>query len=306
VVGRFYVQPFFVLKCEKFYIFGLMSTSKPQPVKDIFLSLTKPLEDVIKFGSLELQLVPEYNFNHNVTVQGIVESLPRVESKVSSKLKEKDEVIFSYTVVANRKFLTPDNTFFPVIEADGIQHYKSGKGWTLFARAVQQIISKGWVAYILDEYGDMVDGAGFQGTESEYERWKSQFDFSGVQQFQFENCLHVDGKDYWRCHVDEIFAKITDGKIETVSDRLILKPVDFNVPKEYLAQNGIEVPDSAVSARFQDRGQVVSAPEGSPYQVGEIVGFEPKYCEKYTILDKPYFLIRERRVLGKYFEVNMN
>jgi co-chaperonin GroES (HSP10) len=108
----------------------------------------------------------------------------------------------------------------------------------------------------------------------------------------------------WKASYRDIYAKFDGEELKTVGDRIILEPIDLDIPKEVLTQMGIEVPQSTFKARLGDRATVISAPEGSDLKVGDVIGFEEKYLEKYEYNGKNYYLIKSRRALGIWEEEN--
>jgi hypothetical protein len=53
-----------------------------------------------------------------------------------------------------------------------------------------------------------------------------------------------------------------------------------------------------VQMRYFDRARLLSGGERLGYKPGNVVSFEEKYIERYSIFGKEYFLIKERRVNG--------
>lgn len=273
---------------------------RAKPINNIFLSLTKPIQDTIKMGDIELYLDGSYRPEWNATVVGEVYSLPQFSkgdsASVVSQLKEGDKVLFDYSVVAERKFESDGDAFTETTKDSPYnQRFTNGKGDKLVIIAFQGKIAKQWVGTYVDKRGNFIDGV--QGSEHDLERWKAQFNFSTTQSFVFKNLLDTGNKDVWKADYRDIFAKIKNDELITVSNRIILEPIDIEMPKDVIKQMGI-VDTVNAKVRLGDRAKVISAPKDSNVKEGDVVGFEPQYVEKYEYNNKNYYLIKSYRALG--------
>lgn len=279
---------------------------KAQPIDNIFLSLEKPIQDTIKMGDIELYLDGSYRPEWNATVVGEVYSLPKnpkgTDGKVVSKLKEGDKVLFDYSVVAERKFES-DGDYFTEITKDSpyYQKFKNGKGESLLIVAMPGKITHIWVGTYHDKRGNFIDGC--QGSEHDISRWKAQFNFGNTQKFYFKNLLDTGSKDVWKADYRDIFAKIENEELITVGNRIILEPIDIDIPKDVVTQMGmVDTVDAKV--RLGDRAKVLSVPDGMNLKKGDVVGFEPQFLEKYEYNNKQYYLIKSYRALGIWEDTN--
>jgi len=277
---------------------------RAQPINHIFLSLTKPIQDTIKVGDLELYLDGSYRPEWNATVVGEVYGLPKNpkgdNSQVVSKLKEGDKVLFDYSVVAERKFESDGAGFTEITKnSPYYQKFQNGKGESLLVVAMPGKISKIWVGTHHDKRNEFVDGC--QGSEHDIERWKSQFDFGETQTFVFKNLVDTGNKDVWKADYRDIFAKIENDELISVGNRIILEPIDVNIPKDVIQQMGI-VDTIDAKIRLGDRAKVLSAPKECKLNKGDIVGFEEQFLEKYEYNNKQYYLIKSYRALGIWEE----
>jgi co-chaperonin GroES (HSP10) len=269
----------------------------PYPLKEkIFLSIDKTLVDEISTDSgFKLYLAPEWNFEQNTTVAGNVSIVPKNFNK---DIKPGDEVAFSYSVIANRTF--PEHSDYFVLLSEGspyIKIWQNHKGEKVRMIAHQGAISIFWTGTYFDKHGEFQYGK--QGTEKEVERWlHTNFKFGNCENFIYKNLITVDNKDYWKCPYENIFAKKVNGEIVSIGNRVICEIIDIPVPKRLLKAKGIHIPDSSVQMRFYDRGKVISGGESIGVKKGDIVSFEERYCEKYKLWDRDYFLIKQHRVQG--------
>jgi co-chaperonin GroES (HSP10) len=284
-----------------------MPYMRAQPINNIFLSLTKPIQDTIKLGDLELYLDGSYRPEWNATVIGEIYGLPKNpkgdNAKVVTKLKNGDKVLFDYSVVAERKFESDGGSFTEITKnSPYYQKFTNGKGERLLIVAMPGKITYIWVGTLHDKRGNFVDGC--QGSEHDIERWKSQFSFGETQKFFFKNLIDTGNKDVWKADYRDIYAKIVNDELETVGNRIILEPIDVSIPQDVIKQMGmVDTIDAKV--RLGDRAKVLSAPEDTSIKIGDIVGFEPQYLEKYDYNNKQYYLIKSNRALG-IWEENKN
>jgi len=284
-----------------------MPYMRAQPINNIFLSLTKPIQDTIKLGDLELYLDGSYRPEWNATVIGEIYGLPKNpkgdNAKVVTKLKNGDKVLFDYSVVAERKFESDGGSFTEITKnSPYYQKFTNGKGERLLIVAMPGKITYIWVGTLHDKRGNFVDGC--QGSEHDIERWKSQFSFGETQKFFFKNLIDTGNKDVWKADYRDIYAKIVNDELETVGNRIILEPIDVSIPQDVIKQMGmVDTIDAKV--RLGDRAKVLSAPDDTNIKIGDIVGFEPQYLEKYDYNNKQYYLIKSNRALG-IWEENKN
>jgi hypothetical protein len=283
-----------------------MPTMKAKPINHIFLNLEKPIQDTIKLGDLELYLDGSYRPEWNATVIGEVYSLPKnpkgTDGKVVSKLKEGDKVLFDYSVVAERKFES-DGDYFTEITKDSpyYQKFTNGKGESLLIVAMPGKISHIWVGTYHDKRGNFIDGC--QGAEHNISRWKAQFNFGNTQSFFFKNLVDTGTKDVWKADYRDIFAKVENDELITVGNRIILEPIDIDLPQDVIKEMGV-VDTINAKVRLGDRAKVLSVPDGVNLKKGDVVGFEPQFLEKYEYNNKQYYLIKSYRALGIWEDTN--
>lgn len=257
-------------------------------------------EELITDSGLKLFLDPSYQKEQFVSVVATIVALPSKvhpkDEKILSQLKVGDEIAVSYQIVYDLSFKSDKLNFMPVSEgSEMMQSYVNGKGEWVKIVALPGNISPIWVGYYQDKFRNLISGV--QGTHSDMERWKSQFSFGKTDVFSFNNFFEFEGKDYWVCNLDDIFAKKVKGHLVAVGNRIICKPIEGSVPQELLSQ--IRYTHS-VKIRFQDRGRVISGGKEKHIKKDDVIAFEPQYCEKYEFWGKNYFLINENFVLGKW------
>lgn len=270
----------------------------PRPLRNsVFLQVENALiEEITTESGFKLFLAPEYNLEHNVTVCAKVAELP---TKLKANLSVGDEVAFSYTVISDRAFPDTVQYFVPVAEGSHIKIWMNGKGEKVRMLAKPGVISLIWTGTYFDSKGQFQHGA--QGTEREIDRWlHKNFSFGKPENFIYKNKITLNDKDYWKCSLENIFAKKVGDEIVSVSDRVICTPIDIPVDEQIREISGIHLPEGNIEMRLYDRATVVSGGESLGLKKGDIVSFEQKYCEKYELWGKMYFLIRERRLDGTW------
>lgn len=273
------------------------------PISQVLLSLDKPLQDeIITESGLKFFIDPSYNKNFQATVTGKIAALPihprtKKEKEIISQLEVGDEVCFSYQVVSEMVFSSDAHRFISLHDTDdgNLREFKNGMGESIRAYAMHGKISKIWVGVYENGKGQFVNGV--QGTQHELERWMSQFQFGKTDEFSFENLIEYDGQDYWKCPLEQIFAKRgKDGHLVAVGDRVICKPVEEEIPAE--VRKALNIISDDAKVRYQDRGRVINGGKDKGLKKDMIVSFNPSILEKYDFYDKQYYLVRKDFVLG--------
>jgi len=274
----------------------IMSKRTLRPFKDVILKLDKPIEETIKTaGGLELYLDSSWNPEQHVTVTGKVYALPH-NHPYGDSLKVGDVVLFSYMVVADREFADEPGNYHPYIDEENLKIFINGHKEKIQIRAVQGIISKKFVCVHFDKHGEF--DYGFEGTKGEVDRWMAQFKYGDVQKYSFTNCIDLDGEILWKCRFDQIFAKKVGEKLISLSNMVILNPVDITVTPDKLEVNGVAVPQSAIKLRAQGMANIESCPEDVKLKKGVKIGYKDQFKLPYTFFGKDYFLLEKDRIEG--------
>ena len=270
-----------------------------QPLDNYLISVeNKYVEEIITSSGVKFFLDPSWNPTMHTTVIGKVEKIP---VNNSLELSIGDSILFSYVVIGQRDYASTGSVFHSMFEGEVnpmFQRYKNGKGEFLNIKAMSGIIGYIWTGVHLSPRSELIDGC--QGSESEVSRWASKFQIGAGGSYKYKNLLNIEGKEYWVCKPEYVFAKKDGKKLIPLSDRLILNPINVEIPKDVLSEMMIKVPESSVFARYYDRGELTHPDKTTGYKKGDIVGFDPKFVERYDVDGKEQFLLRKRRVLGKY------
>ena len=257
------------------------------------LEIDKPLIDEIELsGGLKLYLDPSWVPEWNACSSGKAAIIPQHFDMV----KEGDDVALSYHIIAHRSYPNTDENYYPVTEGSPhYEKYKNAKGFWLRKQAVQ-LPSGGvkWVGLLQDNRMELIDGC--EGTQSDVERWLSQFSFGDEDHITYANLVEIEGKQYWKADDYNIFAKRQGNEILSVSDRVICVPIQIDLTTKYNLENGTIEPAWSVVGMYTDRAIVLSGGENNGLSAGDIIGFEPKYCERYTLWGMECFLIKSDRV----------
>lgn len=261
---------------------------------------SKYTEEIILSSGIKLFIDPTFSPEQHTTVIGKISSIP-IHNKLNLSIG--DEIFFSYVVIAQRDYSQVGDVYHSMFEGDNqfFQRYKNGKGHTITIVVMPGIIGQIWVGTHLNERGDLISGC--QGSESEVSRWKSQFTIGSGGSFKYKNLLNIEGQERWLVKPELIFAKKKGKKLQPLGDRLILKPIKVEVPKDVLREMKIKIPDSAVYTEHRDKSELQYFDKETGYQKGEIIGYEPKYVESYTVNGEKYQLLRKRRILGSYAKI---
>ncbi len=96
-----------------------------------------------------------------------------------------------------------------------------------------------------------------------------------------------DGQELWEMDISDIFFK---GNYEMLNSYVLLTPV-------HVEQSNVFGTTSTIQKHL---GRVKGVPEClKSVNVGDIVCFEPKYCQKNNIHGQEHYIISANRVLGK-------
>lgn len=272
-----------------------------KPVSKVLLSIEKAFQDeIITDSGLKFYIDPSYKKEWQVSVTAKIASLPvkydKKYQKIIDALEVGDDVCVSFMVVSDFKFAGDGHRFMLTTEEnDTFREYVNGSGYWVKVYALPGKISPIWVGVYQDNYMNIIDG--IQGSQSQVETWLSQFPLGKTDIYTFNNFFEYDGKEYWECDLDQIFAKRVKGHLVAIGDRVICKPIEEIVPNEYLiaSHQGHDV-----KMRYMDRGRVLSGGKEMGIKKDSIISFDPKYCEKYEFYGKQYFLINQRLVNGKW------
>lgn len=275
----------------------------PNPLSQVLLVLDKPLQDeLITDSGLKLFIDPSYNKEQNVVVVATVVALPinshPKDKKILDQLSVGDEVCISYSVVADFEFKGDRERYMETTEENPhMKEFANGKGETVKVYAMKKASGFGvvWVGMHQDKRGDIVDGV--QGSEATVERWLSQFPFGKTDEYSFNNFFEYKSKDYWKCSLDQIFAKRVKKHLVAVGDRVICKPIDEDVPLSALPST---MHHSNIKIRHQDRGRVLTGGKEKGFKKDEIISFPPTKNEKYNFFGIDYFLVNQNYVTGKW------
>lgn len=90
------------------------------------------------------------------------------------------------------------------------------------------------------------------------------------------NLMIVDGIEYWRVPIEEIFCKVTDKGVEMVTDNILIEPVTSTSGKI------VGMPNIKLSCNK-----------------GDDIFFETTYVQQYNIFGKSHFIIPARRAIAK-------
>lgn len=263
------------------------------------------VDQIITPGGIELYLDPNFNPEWNCAVTGKIAAIPisvsKTDAPIIEKLKVGDDVAFSYQVVMDREWGS-DAGNFQRMDSTGIEKarwYYNPKGETITIMAYPGAITLKWCGVYNAKNGDMIDSV--MGSESDVERWLSQFPLGGLQlsNAKFNNLIEIEGKNFWKVKPQELFAKKDKSGITALNDRLVCKPYEIDVPDQVRIQAGIILPSSSIKARYYDRAIVVAGGGDLGLIAGDVVATEEKFLERYKLWNnKDYFLINKRNILG--------
>jgi len=276
-----------------------------QPANNYLVTIeNKYVEEIITTSGIKLFTDTTFNPTQHTTVIGKIAAVPK-NNHLGLKISE--EIFFSYVVIGERNYAATGHVFHSLFEEESprFQKYKNGKGESLNVIAMPGIIGLIWVGTHLSERNELISGC--QGSESEVNRWKSQFSFKS-DEYKYKNLIPNGNNELWIVKPETIFARKKGKKLEPLGDRLILNPIQIQVPKDVQTEMGIKIPQSMLMAQYFDRAELSHYDKETKLAKGDVVAFDPKFVEQYTVDGIPYYLLRRRRILGTYskFQLNFN
>lgn len=265
-------------------------------ISTFLLEVDTPLIEKLKLANgVELYFEGRYGdrFSHNVTTEARVAYVPLGVKDIAVG----EEVAISYRIVSKRIFPNNSTQFYPsvVSQDNNYGEWVTATGFQLRILAFKTTTNaKQWTG-VLTRNGQWIDGC--QGDEPTIERWKAQFPFGNKSKFTYQNLVDIDGQVFWKAGRGDIFAKKVEGKIISVSDRIICKPIEVDITQRYNIINGVHLPDKTLLQAWGDRGVVVSTPaHTTAIREGEVIGFRPDLAEKYTLWGQEYYLVNKKYV----------
>lgn len=277
--------------------------STPIPITQVLVQVEQAFqEELITDSGIKFYLDSSYKKEWTCSVIATVAALPiKVNPKfkhIFDELKVGDEIAVSYRIIADFAFQSDALRFMQVTEDNPhTREYVNAKGEWVKVYALKSPYKPFpiWIGVHQDSRGNVISGV--QGDESDVERWLAQFPLGKTDIYSFNNLFSHEGQDYWKCDIDEIFAKKVKGHWVAIGDRVICKPVQERVPDERLidAHKGHKV-----EMKYQDRGRVVTGGKSKGIKKDDLVSFNPRYLEKYDFSGTEYYLINEQLVNAKW------
>lgn len=275
-----------------------------KPISQVLLKIDNALQDeLVTDSGLKFYIDPSFKKEWQASVTATVAALPvnphPKHKYILDQLNIGDEICMAYRVVADFSFKGDSAQFMQVTEDNPhLKEFVNGLGYWVKMYALPKrsgLIGHVWVGVYTNNRMEIIDGV--QGTEEELYRWMAQFPFGKTDLYTFNNLFQYEGQDYWKADLDDIFAKKVKGHLVAVGDRVICRPIDEDVPDQFLidAHKGHKV-----KIRHTDRGKVLSGGKAKGIKKDETISFDPKFCEKYTFWNKEYYLIKEDFILGKW------
>ena len=269
------------------------------PLNEYLIELEQPLIDKIKTsGGVEFYIAAEYNYEWNVSVVGKIAGVPKNLKGQSEHLKLGDEVAISYSVVNDRKFVGDAHVYKPYITEPYRKEYYNGLGSWIRITGLNIRGKTKWVGVCTNKRHKLITGV--EGTESDTEKWLSQFPMSNSKNFVFKNLINYEGKEYWKASKELIFAKKLKNRLFSCGEYVLCKPILLDLTQRISIMKGIYLADQSIMTRYVDRATVVSGGGKSGINRDDIVSFEERYVNKYMLFGEEYFLIKESRINGKW------
>jgi hypothetical protein len=275
------------------------------PLHGVLLEIPQAFQDeIVCPAGMKLFFDGTYNKNFTATVTARIAGLPikaktKKEQQILDQLNIGDEVCISYLVIFDLNYASDGERFMETTEgSEYLRTWSNGKGDKLEVIALPPVFSSDptWVGVLKNNKNDLIDGT--QGTQSQVERWLSQFQLGKTDQYTFNNLFSFNGKEYWRCDLSHIYAKKQKGHVVSVGEKVICLPIEEEIPDFIKGQLNHITNDTKI--RFKDRARVVSSGINKKFKKDEIVAFNSNFLERYEFFGKEYYIIGDHLVHGKY------
>lgn len=112
----------------------------------------------------------------------------------------------------------------------------------------------------------------------------------------YANRIWYNGKEYWLCDIQKVFAVIRDGEIRMVNGYVML--TDFEPSKIILSQSQ-SIIRRAQKATVMQIGSPKTNVKPIDVGVGNTVFFNPINTAQYQIKGKPFRIIQQDKILGR-------
>lgn len=132
-----------------------------------------------------------------------------------------------------------------------------------------------------------------------YQTIFDQFLTEDVQYYMNE--IKIDGESYWIVDYICVFFVKRGEKIEMVGSHVLVEPIEENLK----VPDFLVLPKSMTDVQRKDKGIVKAigckniGAQDIEVKNGDMVLFDEKYIERYNIWDKPYYIIKQDRILSK-------
>lgn len=273
------------------------------PVNNILLEIDSALQHKIVAGTLELEIIPEWNPEQYATVTGKIIALPTHprgdNADIVKDLEVGDNVAFLYSVCSRLGYKNDSMNFHPATEgSDYLRIWYNSKGHKITVMALPGILTKRWIATYNNERNELLSGV--DGKESDVDRWLSQFTFGSGSELYFKNLVEIDGKKYWKADYREILAVKRGDEVIAMGDWVCCNPIFIDQTEAYNLANGLVMPPMSVGFVLTDRAQVVNAKN---FEKGQVIAGADRFWNEYDLWGEKFYFIKERRVHGVHEEV---
>jgi hypothetical protein len=283
---------------------------------NILVKLDKKFQDeIITDGGIKFFTDTTFKPEWNVTISGTVVSVPLkltvgnggIHSMIPERpniqqiVKPGDELLFSYSVVMNRK---EENNRGEVFEREKptnpyVTEWKNPNGLMI----VREYLMNNNYRIALIDTKTMIIVDMVQGNKHDVESFMGRYMPSEDMKFNYNNLLQIDGEDYWMVDYFNAVAVKRDSGYEMVGGYVMLEPIREPFRGEY--EGLIEIYEIAQDTDYRAIGKVISI--GEPLVGNRKLSIKPndtivtdiRFVEKYHIDGKQCWIVRQKYIYGK-------
>lgn len=288
----------------------------------ILVSLDKKFQDeMVADGGTKFYKDSSFRPEWNTTIKGKVVSVPQKLTQGNGKsqslypdrprmrqvVKVGDEIIFSYTVIMNRKEIenvgevfTRDKPKDPYTTVwsnpNGQQIVRVYLNNDKYEIGLFDTHTRTWVDRI-------------KGNESDVESFMGKYMPTQNVGYNYKNLLPYEDEDYWMVdYIAAIAIKRAEGIFDMIGEYCLLEPIHDPNRKTYdgdlFVYNAEQSNDYVATGKLLSIGSPLAGDNPLTVKPNDTVVTDIRYVEKYEIDGHDYWIVRQKYIYGKQSVTN--
>lgn len=284
----------------------------------ILVTLDKKFQDeLISDGGVKFYKDTSFRPEWNTTIKGRVQSVPQKltvgdgkaqsmypdRPRIKQVVKPGDEIIFSYTVVMNRKEIEnvgdvymrdqPKNPYTTIwSNPNGLQIVRVYLNNDKYDIGLFDVHSMTWVDKLVNC------------SESDVESFMGRYMPTQNVGYNYKNLLPYEDLDYWMVdYIAAIAIKRAEGVFDMVGEYCLLEPIHDPNNKtpdgELFVYNAEQSKDYKATGKLLSIGLPLKGDKPLTVKISDTVVTDMRYVEKYEIDGHDYWVVRQKYIYGK-------